>query len=141
MDQMKTKASSYVNTYTRMARDDNTFVTMLWNSITDAVTAVVALRTSDFAVNGVTSGLLLFKSLLIHSKVNGVNDPGLIHRKMANAFDLLHSLNHDVRKFNQAYRGLDQQLSQCGQVFTDGKVFMKKLTSTIPTNSLLDSSR
>jgi hypothetical protein len=38
----------------------------------------------------------------------------------------MHSLNHNVRKFNQACRGLEEQLSQCGQVFTDGKVFTEE---------------
>jgi hypothetical protein len=85
LDQMKTKAMTYINTHTRQAQDDDTFATMLWNCITDAATAVMALKTEDFTIIGVTSGLLLVKSLLIHSKVDTVNDPGLIHRKMTKA--------------------------------------------------------
>ena len=60
----------------------------------------MSLRAADFTVNGMTSGLLLFKSLLINSKINAVNDPMLIRRQMTKLVDLIHSLNHDIRKFN-----------------------------------------
>jgi hypothetical protein len=95
------------------------------------------LRTGDFTINGVISGLLLFKSLLIHSKVNAVNDPSLIKRNTTKALELMRSLNHDVRKFNIAYRGLDQQLSVCGQVFADGKTFIEEAYLDHPNEHII----
>ena len=97
-----------MGTHTRLAQDDSSFAQMLWNSISDAAVTVMSLRTADFTINGVTSGLLLFKCLLIDNKVNAVNDPSLIKRKMTKLVDLICSLNHDVRKFNITYRGYER---------------------------------
>jgi hypothetical protein len=102
--QMRTCALTYICTNTRAAQDDDMFLTMLLNSISDKATAVMALRSEDCTLNGVMGGLLLFKCLLIHSKVDALNDPALIHKKMASAFQMMRDMKHTITKFNTAYR-------------------------------------
>ena len=67
--EFRIKATTYIGTPTRLAQDDDTFAAMLWNSISDSAIAVMALKASDYTINGVISGLVLFKCLLINSKV------------------------------------------------------------------------
>jgi hypothetical protein len=42
LEQFKSKVMTFSGTHTREAQDDNTFATMLFNSITDAATAVMS---------------------------------------------------------------------------------------------------
>ena len=84
-----------------------------------------------------TSGLLLFKSLLINSKVNAIHDPMLIRRQMTELVDLIRSLNHDIRKFNVTVRGYESQLAACGQTFADGKTFLYEAYLDHPNEQLV----
>jgi hypothetical protein len=103
-----------------------TFVTMLFNSITDAATAAMALKVNDFTINGAIAGLMLFKCLLINIKVDAVNDARLLHTKLTKAVELMHILGHNITQFNIAHRGLLNQLAQCGQSFPNSKTSVKE---------------
>jgi hypothetical protein len=122
---MRTCALTYINTNTRASQDDM-FLTMLLNSISDNATTFMALRSEGHTLNGVMCGLLLFKCLLIHSTVHALNDPALIRRKMARALQLMSDMGHNITKFNIAYRGLQDQLTQCGHTFPDDKTFVEE---------------
>ena len=63
MSDRRTRALTHMGTQSRLAQDDSSFAQMLWNSISDNAVTVMSLRAADFTANGMTSGLLLFKSL------------------------------------------------------------------------------
>ena len=135
--QMKAKALTYMGTPTRLAQDDSSFAQMLWNSISDNAVTAMSLRAADFTVNGMTSGLLLFKSLLINSRVDATHDPMLIRRQMTELVDLIRSLGHDIRKFNLQVRSYQSQLAACGQTFPDVTTFIYEAYLDHPSEQLV----
>jgi hypothetical protein len=87
--QFKVKALTHMGTPTRLAQDDDAFAAMLWNSISDSAIAVMALQASDCTINGVISGLLLFKCLPLNSKVKASHNASLIIRKLGKALCMM----------------------------------------------------
>ena len=78
-----------------MAQEDDTFAACLWNSISDSAIAVMALKASDYTINGVISGLVLLKGLLINSKAQASHNASLIIRKLTNALFIMREANCD----------------------------------------------
>ena len=134
---MRAKALTYMGTPTRLAQDDSSFAQMVWNSISDNAVTAMSLRAADFTVNGMTSGLLLFKSLLINSRVDATHDPMLIRRQMTELVDLIRSLGHDIRKFNLQVRSYQSQLAACGQTFPDVTTFIYEAYLDHPSEQLV----
>ena len=124
--QFKVKALTYMGTPTRLAQDDDTFAAMLWNSIADSAIAVMALQASDYTINGAVSGLLLFKCLLLNSKVKASHNASLIIRKLGKALYIMREVGHDVTKFIFIYRGLLSDLNALGQSFEHGKTHIEE---------------
>jgi uncharacterized membrane protein YgcG len=98
----------------------------LWNSLSDAATAIMALRHEDYTINGFVSGLLLFKCILLSSMVEAIQDHGLLCRRMTQALAMMRALKHDIKAFNLQYKDLIRQLAQQGDTFPDGKVFVEE---------------
>jgi hypothetical protein len=115
-----------MGTPTRLAQDDDTFAAMLWNSISDSAIAVMALQSADYTVNGAVSGLLLFKCLLLNSKVKATHNASLIIRKLGKALYIMREVGHDVTKFIFIYRGLLNDLSALGQTYLHGKTHVEE---------------
>jgi hypothetical protein len=114
----------WVGTHTRMCQDDDALAGCLWNSLSDAATAIMALRQEDYTINGFVSGLLLFKCILLSSMVEAIQDHGLLHRQMTQALAMMRALKHEVKAFNLQYKDLIRQLAQQGGTFPAGKVFV-----------------
>ena len=99
---------------------------MLWNSISDSAIAVVALKAHDYTINGVISGLLLLKCLLLNSKVQASHNALLIIRKLGKALYIMREVDYDVTKFIHVYRGLINDLNSLGKSFEHGKVHIEE---------------
>ena len=124
--QFKVKALTYMHTPTRLAQDDDTFAAMLWNSISDSAIATMALQSADYTINGAVSGLLLFKCLLLNSKVKATHNASLIIRKLSKALFIMREVGHDVTKFIFIYRGLLSDLSALGQSYLHSKTHVEE---------------
>ena len=112
--------------HTKIYQDDDALAGCLWNSLSDAVTPIMALRQEDYTINGFVSGFLLFKCILLSSMVEAVQDHGLLHRQMTQALTMMRALKHDVKAFNLQYKDLIRQLAQQGGTFPDSKVFVEE---------------
>jgi hypothetical protein len=125
LDQMRARVW-WVGTPTRIYQDDDALAGCLWNSLSDAATAIMALRHEDYTINGFVSGILLLKCILLSSMVEAVQDHGLLRRRMTQALAMFRSLKHNVKAFNLWCKDLIRQLAQQGGTFPDFKVFIEE---------------
>ena len=79
LEQMRARVW-WVGTPTRIYQDDDALAGCLWNSLSDAATAIMALRHEDYTINGFVSGILLLKCILLSSMVEAVQDHGLLRQ-------------------------------------------------------------
>ena len=126
LTQFSVKATTYIGTPTRLAQDDDTFAACLWNPISDSAVAVMALKAHDYTINGVISGLLLFKCLLLNSKVQASHNALLIIRKLGKAVYIMQEAGHNVTVFINIYRGLLNDLYSLGKTFEHGKTHIEE---------------
>ena len=112
-----------MGTHTRIYQDDDALAGCLWNSLSDAATAIMALRHEDYTINGFVSGILLLKCILLSSMVEAVQDHGLLCRRMTQALAMFRALKHNVKTFNLQYKDLIKQLAQQGGTFPDQQGF------------------
>jgi hypothetical protein len=116
----------WVGTHTRICQDNDSLAECLWNSLSNAATAIMALRHEDYTINGFVSGILLLKCILLSSMVEAVQDHGLLRRQMTQALTMFRALKHNVKAFNLQYKDLIRQLAQQGGTFPDSKVFVEE---------------
>ena len=78
----------------------------------------------DYTINGVESGMLLFKVILRESMVDASVDPLVVRTQLSQLKSKFEELGYDVRRINDFASNGISQLAQCGRESTDIKTHL-----------------
>jgi hypothetical protein len=82
----------------RRLQDNSAFALMLRNSLTQEAQQILVAEAKDYTINGVESGILLFKVILRETMVNASVDPSVIRTLLSELRFKFEELNFDIRK-------------------------------------------
>ena len=122
----------------RRAQDDTAFATMLRNSLSQEALQTLVAEAPDYTINGVVSGILLYKVILRESMVDASVDPQVIMTQLSQLKDRFAEVGYDIRKINDLASTGMSQLAQCGQESTDIKTHLVNTYITHPDERVVD---
>ena len=116
----------------RRLQDDTAFATMLRNSLSPGALQTLVAEAKDYTINGVESGMLLFKVILRESMVDASVDPSVVRTQLSQLKEKFQELGYDIRRINDFASNGVSQLAQCGQESTDIKTHLVNAYITHP---------
>ena len=119
LEQLMTYVESYTDptvALTRDAQEDEQLFQCLMASIDKDAKEVVALRESEYTVNGEYSGVLLLKIIITEAQVDTKSTTTLMWQKLSSGLpDLMAECGSNVKAFNQEVRSIQKKLTARGQ--------------------------
>ena len=119
MEDLRNNAATYIDQDNRKAQNSYQMYLCITNSLTEAGRSKILTETSQFTVNQIPSGPLLFKLLMTRAATDTRVTVTYIRTAMSKLDDYMKTVNSDIEKFNLYVRKLRQDLSARGETSND----------------------